>query len=470
VRSLAVLPLRSLDASDQYLGLGIADAVIRKTSQTGELIVRPTSAVRRYLEDDVDALTAARQLSADVVLEGSVQRAGDRLRVSVNLLRSADGQSIWADSFDMRLTDIFEIQDTVAQQVASHLHLQLEPSQRARLDRRYTGNPVAYEFYLRGLQNLDQRMSLTNAQQADTIGLFAKAIEADPKFALAHAQLAYAAAINVVFTSTTDDSLAARARREIERAEELDRDLPEIALARSQLLFSRFGGYDLAGAVRALKAAQRLNPNLGHADLGYLYYHLGLPDLAERALRRALDIDPTSEFAKQQTMGTFEHSGQWDRWQEAHQRLQPNEPLQPWHLLQLGRAHEAERALDRSEGLGNFGRFLILPARAVLAAVRGDAKSAEAAIPSLLSRHPVKDPFYHHTAYVIACIYAIDQNSAESVKWLREAVATGYAVYPLFERSILLDKIRTAPQFVQLMTELKATTDRHRIEFAPLER
>ncbi|MDQ3133342.1 MAG: serine/threonine-protein kinase, partial [Acidobacteriota bacterium] len=91
IKSLAVLPLKSLDAGENYLGLGIADAVIRRISQTGELIVRPTSAVRRYLNEDTDALAAARQLNADAVLEGSVQRADDRLRVSVNLLRTADG-------------------------------------------------------------------------------------------------------------------------------------------------------------------------------------------------------------------------------------------------------------------------------------------------------------------------------------------------------------------------------------------
>jgi TolB-like protein len=81
------------------------------------------------------------------VLEGNVQRADDRLRVSVNLLRAGDGASLWADSFDMRLTDIFTIQDTVAQQVASRLRFQLDPSQQSRLT---TSNPVAYEFYLKG--------------------------------------------------------------------------------------------------------------------------------------------------------------------------------------------------------------------------------------------------------------------------------------------------------------------------------
>ena len=89
----------------------------------------------------------------------------------------------------------------------------------------------------------------------------------------------------------------------------------------------------------------------------------------------------------------------------------------------------------------------------------------KAAIPSMLSRHPVKDPYYHHTAYYVACIYATEANSAEAVKWLREAVATGFLAYPLFERDPLLDKIRTAPEFAQFMTQLKTTVDGYRREF-----
>ena len=110
-------------------------------------------------------------------------------------------------------------------------------------------------------------------------------------------------------------------------------------------------------------------------------------------------------------------------------------------------------------------QFALARMKAVVDAVQGDLRSAKAAIPSMLSLHPVKDPYYHHTAYFVACIYAAEANSAEAVKWLREAVATGFLVYPLFERDALLDKIRKAPEFVQFMTELKATVDGYRREF-----
>ena len=345
-RSLAVLPLKSLDAGDNYLGLGIADAVIRRTSQTGGMIVRPTSAIQRYMAEDLDALTAARQLSTDVVLEGSVQRAGDRLRVSVNLLRVGDGASLWADNFDLRTTDIFEIQDRVAREVASHLQLRIDPAQQARLGRRPTTNPQAYQYYLRGLHRLDQRMSFSVAEKAGAIDFFNRAIAADPDFALAHAQLALAYATGAVFRQPGAPETDERARAEIARAQALDPDLPEIALARASLLRSRFGGFRADEAVRVLLAAQRIDANVGHADLTYNYTHLGLAELAERAGERALEIDPTSDYAKRQLIGSYEMSAQWDKRRAAQLRFFPSEPMDAWALLTVGRLDDARRAVD----------------------------------------------------------------------------------------------------------------------------
>ncbi len=130
IKSLAVLPLKSLTrgSGDDYLGLGIADTIITKISQAGGLTVRPMSAVRKYVDEATDSLEAARQLQADAVLDGTFLRAGDRLRVSVNLLRVRDGASLWAESFDVRFTDIFAIQDEVSKEVAARLRLKLNPS------------------------------------------------------------------------------------------------------------------------------------------------------------------------------------------------------------------------------------------------------------------------------------------------------------------------------------------------------
>ena len=220
IKSLAVLPLKSLDAGDNYLGLGIADAAIGRVSRTGRLVVRPMSAVRRYLDEETDALAAAKQLGVDSVLEGSFQRADDRLRVSVNLLRARDGASLWTDSFDFRMADIFTIQDTVAQQVTSRLRLHLDTSQQAQLTKRYTSDPTAYEFYLKGAYAYDQRTTANDAaQQLKTaIDLFNRAIDADPNFALAHARLAYCYARMAVFQEPTQPAWVERAKENQSRS------------------------------------------------------------------------------------------------------------------------------------------------------------------------------------------------------------------------------------------------------------
>jgi tetratricopeptide (TPR) repeat protein len=331
--------------------------------------------------------------------------------------------------------------------------------------KRHTANALAYEFYLKGLYNFDQRMTLTDSQMDATIEYFKNATDADPDFAAAHAHLAYAYAIKAVFQEPTEVVWAERARSEITRAQALDPQLPEIELARWQLLFSRYEGFQGEAAVRAILAAQRLDPEIGHAELGYLYTHLGLPDLAARALERALEIDPTSEFARLQMLAMYEMSGQYEEWLAASRRFQPNQPIDPLYFLGTGRLDEAERAIEAAAARDRFGQFLLLPDKAILAALKGDFRTAEAAIPTLLSRHPVKDPFYHHAAYVIARIYALEGKSGEAVKWVREAVASGFSTYALFERDAHLNRVRQAPEFIEFMSEMKATTDRYRREF-----
>jgi TolB-like protein len=430
IKSLAVLPLKSLDAGDNYLGLGIADAAIRRISQTGRLIVRPTSAVRRYLNEDTDALAAAKQLGVDSVLEGSFQRADDRLRVSVNLLRSYDGASLWSDSFDIRMADIFTVQDTVAQQVASRLRLQLDASQRAQLTKHYTSNPVAYEYYLKGAYNFDQRMRDPARMMDSTIGFYKKAIEADPNFALAHAQLAYAYAVLAVFLEPTQPAWVEHAKEEINRAQELDPQLAETHLARFQLLYSEFEGYQAEAAVREALLVSQLNPNVGHYELAYMYTHLGLEDLAARELARALEIDPTSDALKESTLLMYEVQSRYDDY-AADRRVRHDGRSEVWYLIGKGRLDDAHKAID-AWSAQQPDSVNLRPMKAVLLASKGDFHAAEAEIPIILGRHPNKDPLYHHVTYDIACVYALEGKSGEAVKWLRESAVSGFHLYPRY--------------------------------------
>jgi eukaryotic-like serine/threonine-protein kinase len=464
IKSLAVLPLRSLDAGENYLGLGIADAAIRRVSRTGSLIVRPTSAVRRYLSEDTDALTAARQLGVDAVLEGSLQRAGDHLRVSVNLLRCLDGKSLWTDSFDILMADIFTVQDTVAQQVASRLRLQMDPSQQAQLTKQYTSNPVAYELYLKGAYNYDQRLRDPAQMMDSTISFYKKAIEADPNFALAHAQLAYAYAHLAVFLEPTKPAWVTLAKQEMDRAQELDPQLADTHLARFQLLYSEFEGYQGEAAAREALLANQLNPNVGHEQLAYIYNHLGLEEPAARELARWVEIDPTSESRKDTTLLMYEVQSRYDDY-AADRSVQHDGRTEALYLIAKGRLDDAQKAIDDwSAKQPDFP--LLPPTKALLLAAQGNFHAAEALVPIILAKHPLKDPLYHHATYDIACIYALEGKSAEAVKWLRESAVTGYHLYPRYTRDAFLDRIRQSPEFIQFLAEMKAENDRYRREFS----
>jgi DNA-binding winged helix-turn-helix (wHTH) protein len=138
VRSMAVLPFRSLTNDGEYLGLGMADALITRLGRTKLLLVRSTGTVQKYTVPGLDPVAAGRDLQVDSVLEGSIQTAGDRLRTTVRLLRVSDGSTLWAGTFDERLTDIFSVQDQVSQRVAGALALELTEAQRSLLTRRDT--------------------------------------------------------------------------------------------------------------------------------------------------------------------------------------------------------------------------------------------------------------------------------------------------------------------------------------------
>lgn len=466
IRSLAVLPLRSLDSSNDFLGLGVADAVIRKISQTGTLTVRPTSAVRRYLNEDTDALTAADQLSTDAVLEGSFQRSGDRLRVSVNLLRTGDGASLWTNSFDMTAADVFKIEDTVAQQVASQLKLRLDPAQQARMQRKYTSNPIAYEYYVKGIDSLDQRSYSPEAlpRMLATIDLFKKAIDADPNYALAHAQLAYAYAWTAIMVDSTNAAWEPLANQEIDRSQELDPQLAESHIARALLLWSAYNGYQNEAAVREVLFAQKLNPTVGHEDLAAWFAHMGLEDASERERQLALEIDPTNQTIKDLSVIIYNLGGRYDEYLDAVKEIDPNAQPGAWYLLGKGRLDDADKAIGKYIAAASDARDA--PAfRGLLYALRGDHRAAEAQVPAVLDSYPPNDQARHHAYYFAACIYALTGNSKESVKWLRQTAATGYPDYPLFGRDHYLDRIRQTPEFVQFMDEMRALNEKYRSEF-----
>jgi tetratricopeptide (TPR) repeat protein len=405
-------------------------------------------------------------LNTDAVLEGSVQRMGDRLRISVNLLRTQDGTSLWSDSFNLTMSDIFSIQDTVAQQVASRLSLKLDTSQQAQLAKQYTSSPLAYEYYQKAIYTFASRLGHPEIS-LKTIELLQKAIEADPNYALAHAQVAYSYAEMATFVDPTNPKWAELVDAEIARATQIDPDLAETHLAKALIYWSSYGGFQTKSALREVITAQNLNPNVGHAEVATYYAHVGLKELSLRELARASEIDPTSDFVKSNIVNTYWVLGEYDEFLAELRRQFGDKAPEPqdhaWYLVGKRRIEEAQKSVDelvkQKPGADSLSR------KAVLLALRGDYAAAEALIPAILEKQSIKDPSYHHVTFDIASIYALEGKSSDAVKWLRKTAESGYPCYPRFEHDTYFDRIRQAPEFIQFLAEMKSDWEGYKSEF-----
>ena len=290
-KKIAVLPFKPLlpENRDQVLELGMADSLITKLSNVREMVVRSLNSVRKYGGLEQDPLAAGRELQVDSVLEGNVQKSGDRIRVTARLISVADGSSLWANTFDEKFTDVFSVQDAISQKVADALALRLSREENKRLTKRYTDNVEAYQLYLTGRYHWNK---LTPPEIAKSIGFFKQAIDLDPTYALAYFGLAEAnrsLAINANFPS--QDCLP-QAKAAAQKALAID---PMLAEAHASLSFCLIWyDWDWAEGEKEAQRAIAVNPNSahGHYALAHVLSDLGRHDQAIAEIARARELDP----------------------------------------------------------------------------------------------------------------------------------------------------------------------------------
>jgi tetratricopeptide (TPR) repeat protein len=230
-----------------------------------QLQVRPISAVRKYAKEDSDPLEAARHLNAETVLAAACSNPETHPRQRP-VAQTTTGETLWAQSFDVESGDVFTVQDEIARQVAGQLSLKLDAGQRRDFEKRSTANPQAFELYSKALYHLANRMRASRDELSLAIELLKKAVELDPKYALARAQLGYAYATYGVFIAD-DPAIIDLATRQLAEAEKLDPRIAQIHAARSVIFYSRHGQWNLRQAILEGRLAFRLDPSAGHADL-----------------------------------------------------------------------------------------------------------------------------------------------------------------------------------------------------------
>jgi TolB-like protein len=293
--SIAILPFKTIGNTEktEVLGLGMADALIIRLSHLNQTTVLPTSSVSRYTNREKDAVEIGKDLGVEAVLDGTVQREGDQVRITAQLIRLADKKSIWSAKFDQNYRDLFALQDTISEQLAASLIPKLSAHESEHADNRSPANQEAYEAYLTGLYFWNQRSRESLQKSAE---YFERATQEDPNYALAYALLG-----DVYFLSYADgydlvppnDALV-KANAAINKALQLDENIAAAHVTKAGLM-----RLDPEGADREYRRALELNPNQGIGHMRYAQFLFAQRKLEEAVAhaRRAVELDPTSPVA-----------------------------------------------------------------------------------------------------------------------------------------------------------------------------
>ena len=452
VKAIAVLPFKNVEPNkeDPLLGIGMADAVITKLSRIKSIVVRQTKSVMRYAETTPEAIKVGREINVDAVLEGNIQKADGRIRVSVRLFRVADGALLWAEKFDEMDTDIFALQDSISEKVANSLSLQLSSDDRDKLKRRHTQNIEAYNLYNKG------RFFWNNRNGRDlrkSIELYEQAIALDENYALPYAGLADSYVLLQFFSHTEKNDFFQKARQAAEKALSLDADLaePHAALA----LYKQLYEWDWEGAETEFKLTIAINPNYAtaHQWYGEFLSSMGRFDESIVEVEKAVELDPLSISTNTARAVPYLASG---RYAEAIEKLKPALELDPYFslaLLYMGRAYD---------GLGNYKESIVqsqksggspyFTTRLIYSYAKdGQKKEAEEQLRALL-KSAEKSPVSN---YVLARGYAALDYRENALEKLEKAFEERDGLMHIIKTDRNFDEMRGEPRFQAILKKMR---------------
>ncbi|MEP6923367.1 MAG: protein kinase [Pyrinomonadaceae bacterium] len=466
-KSLAVLPFKLLtpitdndggeNTGDKFLELGLADALITRLSNVRRFIVRPTSSVLRYgakgaetSDQHFDPLEAGRELNVEYILDGHIQRAGGRIRVSVQLLDVRERSTIWAERFDENFTDVLSLEDAISTQVAVSLIPKISGNEREQLLKRGTENPAAFEAYLRGRYHFN---SFTEEGFAKAIVSYHQAIALDPDYAHAHAGIAdYYNWLGVYGVLPPRECFMA-AVEAAERAIAIDESLSE---AHASLGFAVLGSdYNWALGEESCRRALELNP---HNATAHIWYSLqlimeGRFDEGIKHARRGLELDPLTPFNSYNLAWVLYYARRFDESIAQYQKTIESNPLYPiahyglsWTLRYQRRFDEALRAIKRAQELSTDSLFMTTCYGQVCAAagLRREAQTVLQKLDSLSEQRYI-------SPYHVALIYNFLGERENALASLEQALeeCEVWLVWMGVEPSF--DNLRGEPRFVRLL-------------------
>ncbi len=462
IGSIAVLPLENIsaDASEIYFADGMTEALITDLARIRALRVISRQSVIQYRDTRQTVPEIGRELKVDALLTGSVSRSGDRVRIAVQLIDAATDKNLWTHSYERDLRDVLTLQREVARDVASEIRVKLAPQEELMFGAAAEVNPEAYDHFLRGKFHLHRQIKEDNEAAIESLEW---ATSVDPNFAAAHAELAQAYVWKLFLFNPEEKALTEKAFMAAEKALALDPNLAVAYLARGRLLWTPANHFPHEKAIREYRRALELNPNLDEArnQLALVYNHIGAFDEALRELGRAVETNPSNSLAQFRIGETFLFQEKYERAlttlravpDKANPALVGHQIV--WALFNLGRKEEAAAELERFlTEFADDNRGLLTSQQAVLAASAGQETLAEEKITLAVEKGKGFGHF-HHSAYHIAVAYALMNKPEQAVKWLEAAAEGGFPCYPLFENDDNLNNIRQDARFIAFMARLK---------------
>jgi TolB-like protein/Tfp pilus assembly protein PilF len=421
-KSIAVLPFDNLseDKSNAYFAEGVQDEILTRLTKVADLKVISRTSTQHFKSEPDDLPQIAKQLGVAHVLEGSVQKANDQIRVNVQLINALTDAHLWAETFDRKLTDIFAVESEIAKTIADTLQAKLSGSEQHAIAARPTENTEAHQLYLKGRFFWNKR---TGTDLKKSIDYFEQAIAADPNYALAYAGVADAYAFLPGYTAGTPGDCYPKAIAAAKKAIELDDSLAEAhtSLAIAIWLYN----FDSSQAIREFKRAIELNPNYAIAHQQYgnvLLTALGRFDDAIAQGKRAIELDPLSLVINAHLGSDYHYARRYDEGIAQLLKTLEMDPGYYFAYVNLGQALQMKGARDSAIAEYQKAQALnddpsVLGLLAYVYAASGNKTEALKILDQLQELFKQR----YVAAYSFALLYLGLGNKEEALHWLEKS-------------------------------------------------
>ena len=450
-KSIAVLPFENLsgDPNNAYFAEGMQDEILGRLSKIADLKVISRTSTQKYKSAPDNLREIAKQLGVANILEGSVQKTGDEVRVNVQLINALNDAHLWADTFDRKLTDIFAVESDIAKTIADTLQARLTGTEKEMIAAKPTSDTAAYELYLKGRSLWRQR---TGDNIPKAIGFYEQAIARDPNFSLAYAGLAEAHASLPFYTAVAPREAYATAKTAALKALQLNDKLAEAHTTLALLLC--YTDFDMAGAVSEFQRAIALNPNDATAHQWFAepaLTALGRFDEAIAEEKRAIELEPLSPNNNTDLGFILIMARRYD---DAIAQLRKAVEIDPtfyfahvvlgWALQAKGELADAMAEYVKAQQLGDD-----LESPPHLATAKAQSGDKSAAVQMLAEL----DELGHHRyvrAYYRALLCLSLGKRDETIRWLEQSVTDAGPDNPYLRVHPVLDPLRGDPRFEAL--------------------